>query len=110
MTVTSAGFKNFVRQGIVVDVAQTYRVDANLEVGSQTESVTVTEAAPLLKTDSGELSRADWRPLSVFIRICAFGRGQAVGSITSYKIVSSHMEYMSRTACSRAPLPSEPRS
>src|SRR5215469_14244616 len=56
LTASSQGFKNYVRQGITVDVAQTYRVDAALEVGTQSESVTVTEAAPLLKTDSGELS------------------------------------------------------
>jgi Carboxypeptidase regulatory-like domain len=56
LSVTAPGFKKFVRSGIVIDVAQTYRVDATLEVGAQTESVTVTEAAPLLKTDSGELS------------------------------------------------------
>src|SRR3984957_7039121 len=56
MTVTVPGFKTFVRNGLVVDVAQTYRVDVALEVGAQSESVTVTEAAPLLKTDSGELS------------------------------------------------------
>jgi hypothetical protein len=51
-----AGFKKYVRQGISVDVAQTLRIDITLEVGSATESVTVTEAAPLLKTESGELS------------------------------------------------------
>lgn len=56
MNVAAPGFKKFVRTGIIVDVAQTYRVDATLEVGAQSESVTVTEAAPLLKTDSGELS------------------------------------------------------
>ncbi|HXP84873.1 MAG TPA: TonB-dependent receptor [Bryobacteraceae bacterium] len=50
------GFKRYVRQGVLVQVAQTYRIDATLEVGSNTESVTVTEAAPLLKTESGELS------------------------------------------------------
>jgi len=32
------------------------RIDVTLEVGSNTESVTVTEAAPLLNTESGELS------------------------------------------------------
>jgi hypothetical protein len=56
MSVTVPGFKTYVRQGLVVDVAQTYRVDATLEVGSNSESVTVNESAPLLKTESGELS------------------------------------------------------
>src|SRR5437867_1869275 len=36
------GFKNYTRQGIRVNVAETYRVDVTLEVGSNTESVTVT--------------------------------------------------------------------
>src|SRR6516162_1580128 len=56
LSVTVPGFKKFVRKSIQVDVAETYRVDVVLEVGSATESVTVTEAAPLLKTESGELS------------------------------------------------------
>jgi hypothetical protein len=56
LSVTVAGFKKFVQQKITVDVAQTYRVDAVLQVGSNAESVTVTEAAPLLKTESGELA------------------------------------------------------
>src|SRR5262249_13142976 len=50
------GFKKYTRAGLQVAVAQTLRVDIPLEVGSSTESVTVTEAAPLLKTESGELS------------------------------------------------------
>src|SRR5215467_11601117 len=56
LSVSVPGFKNFVRKSITVNVAETYRVDVVLEVGSNTESVTVTEAAPLLKTESGELS------------------------------------------------------
>jgi hypothetical protein len=56
MSVTVPGFKRFVRQNIVLPVAQTLRIDATLEVGSSADSVTVTEAAPLLKTESGELS------------------------------------------------------
>ena len=56
LSVTVAGFKKYVRQSLTVGVAQTFRVDVLLEVGSNTESVTVTEAAPLLKTESGELS------------------------------------------------------
>src|ERR1700677_4367067 len=50
------GFKNFVRQNIILPVGQTVRIDARLEVGSLSDSVIVTDVAPLLKTESGELS------------------------------------------------------
>jgi len=56
LSVAVAGFKKFVRKNIIVNVAETYRVDVVLEVGSASESVTVMDAAPLLKTESGELS------------------------------------------------------
>src|SRR5437762_5654974 len=56
MSVVVPGFKRYVRQNITVQVAATLRVDITLEVGSAAESVTVNEAAPLLKTESGELS------------------------------------------------------
>lgn len=56
MTVTVAGFKKYVRQNLAVPVEQTLRIDVTLEVGLNTESVTVNEAAPLLKTESGELA------------------------------------------------------
>jgi hypothetical protein len=54
--VSVPGFKNYTRQGLTVQNAQTMRIDITLEVGAASESVTVTEAAPLLKTESGELS------------------------------------------------------
>ena len=56
MSVTVTGFKKFVRQNLTVQVAGTLRIDVRLEVGATSESVTVTEATPLLKTESGELS------------------------------------------------------
>jgi hypothetical protein len=56
LSVTAPGFKKFVREGLTVQVAVDTRVDVNLQVGQATETVTVTEAAPLLKTESGELS------------------------------------------------------
>jgi len=56
VSVNVPGFKKYVRQGIVVQVAQVLRVDVGLEVGSAAESVTVNEAVALLKTESGELS------------------------------------------------------
>ncbi len=56
LTVTVPGFKKYVRPNIVIQAAQTARIDVALQVGAASESVTVTEAAPLLKTESGELS------------------------------------------------------
>lgn len=56
LTVTVPGFKTFVRQNIFVPVATSVRIDPILEVGSATESITVSDTSPLLKTESGELS------------------------------------------------------
>jgi hypothetical protein len=49
-------FKQFLRTGITVLVAQTLRIDISLEVGAISETVTVSEDAPLLRMDSGELA------------------------------------------------------
>jgi hypothetical protein len=56
VTAEAPGFKKTTRTGVVVQVAQTLRVDIALTVGAATESVTVTAEAPLLKTESGEQS------------------------------------------------------
>ncbi len=56
LTVEVAGFKKYVRDNLTVTVAVDTRADVNLQVGNATEVVEVTEAAPLLKTESGELS------------------------------------------------------
>ncbi len=56
LSVTVGGFKKFVQRGITVAVAQTLPINVTLEVGTASESVTVTADATLLKTESGELS------------------------------------------------------
>jgi Carboxypeptidase regulatory-like domain/TonB dependent receptor len=56
ITVTSAGFKKFVQQNVQVVVATDTRKDVKLEVGAASEQVTVADTAPLLKTESGEMS------------------------------------------------------
>src|SRR5215831_19136196 len=56
LSVELPGFKKFVRQGLTVQAAQIIRIDVALEVGSNSEEVTVEADAPLLKTESGELS------------------------------------------------------
>ncbi len=58
VTATVPGFKKYIRGGLDLLAAQTYRVDISLQVGVATESVTVSESAPLLKTESGELGHA----------------------------------------------------
>jgi hypothetical protein len=56
LTATQPGFKQYARTGITVMVAQTLRIDIPLEVGNISETVSVSADAPLLKTESGELS------------------------------------------------------
>ncbi|HWF11170.1 MAG TPA: TonB-dependent receptor [Bryobacteraceae bacterium] len=56
ITISAPGFKTFVRSGVTVQVAQTLRVDATLQIGAASESVTVSAEASLLKTESGDVS------------------------------------------------------
>src|SRR5262245_14993985 len=56
LTVELPGFKKYVRQGITVLVAQTLRIDIPLEVGADTDDVTVSADAPLLRTESSDVS------------------------------------------------------
>jgi hypothetical protein len=53
---TVPGFKTLNRGPLEVGARQTLRIDGALEVGGTTESVTVTDAAPLLITESSEIS------------------------------------------------------
>ena len=52
VTVVSPGFTTLVRNGITVSVGETATVDLKLGVGKGDVTVTVTEDAPLLQTDS----------------------------------------------------------
>lgn len=54
VTAQGKGFKQFVRRGVVLDVAQTGTVDIKLELGAVTEEVTVTAEAPLLETSKAD--------------------------------------------------------
>ncbi len=57
VSVEVQGFKKFTQQGIEVQVAQTARIDAVLQIGSTSESVTVNADAPLLRTENAEQSQ-----------------------------------------------------
>lgn len=56
LSVTVPGFKKYVRENVLVQTAQTLRVDIPLEVGATTDSVTITEESSLLKTESADVS------------------------------------------------------
>jgi hypothetical protein len=56
ITVTAPGFKKENRPNVEVQASTTFRVDFALQVGTASESVTITAEAPELKTESGELS------------------------------------------------------
>src|SRR5690348_14829839 len=88
LSVTVPGFKKYVRQNLNVGVAQTFRVDVVLEVGSNTESVTVTEAAPLLKTESGELSHIVSTSTVNNLPVLSIGAGASASGIRNpYAVV-----------------------
>ena len=55
ITVTSPGFKAAVRENVGLSVAQTLTVDFTLEVGSATDSVTVSSDPPLIETGTAEI-------------------------------------------------------
>jgi hypothetical protein len=58
------GFRKSVREGVRLDVGETTTVDVTLEVGSQTEAITVTAESPLLRTETGSLGTSvDTRPI-----------------------------------------------
>jgi hypothetical protein len=75
------GFKKFVRSNLLIQVAQTVRVDVTLEVGAAGEQVTVEAAAPLLKTETGEVSHNVDMELMNKIPILTLGAGAAIGNI-----------------------------
>jgi hypothetical protein len=56
INVAVPGFKKYVLTGVTVQQLQITRVDVTLVIGSATEAVTVNDVAPLLKTETGDIS------------------------------------------------------
>jgi hypothetical protein len=56
VTVAASGFKTLMRTGLTVSAGQVLPLNLNLEVGSATESVTVSAEATLLKTETGDVA------------------------------------------------------
>ena len=56
LRVESVGFKAYVRAGIELQAGESPRIDMQLEVGSVSESVMVSGAAPLIDTETSTVS------------------------------------------------------
>lgn len=57
VTVNASGFKKFEQQNIVLTVDQTQTLNLVLAIGAQDQTVTVTDAPPLINTATSELGR-----------------------------------------------------
>jgi carboxypeptidase family protein len=57
VAVNAAGFKKSIQNGVVLEIGQTARVDASLDVGSTGDVVEVTSSVPVVNTTSPELGR-----------------------------------------------------
>ncbi len=55
ITVTQAGFKNFIADNVVLETSQIRRIDATLELGSVGSEVTVQANAAVIQTDSSKI-------------------------------------------------------
>jgi hypothetical protein len=75
LSVSVSGFKQYVRTGLTVMVAQTLRIDVQLELGSIAETVIVSADAPLLKTESSELSHVITSDLMDDLPMLSIGGG-----------------------------------
>ncbi|MEO8361084.1 MAG: carboxypeptidase regulatory-like domain-containing protein, partial [Vicinamibacteria bacterium] len=57
LQVTMPGFKNYSQTGILLEVGRNARIDATIELGALTETVSIVGDAPLVETTSATLSR-----------------------------------------------------
>jgi hypothetical protein len=57
ITVNHEGFKESVQKGIILQVAQTAKIDVTLDIGSVSEVVTVTTAPPVLDSQTSSIGQ-----------------------------------------------------
>src|SRR5579885_996948 len=82
ITVNVPGFKKFVQQNVQVIVATDTRRDVTLEVGQASDVVTVADTAPLLKTESGEMSHLVELKEAVELPLLTISGGGYTGATT----------------------------
>jgi len=81
LTTTVAGFKKYVRSNLEIPVATTVRWDIALQVGNATESITVTDTTPLLKSESGDVAHNITSDRANVLPVLTIGTGTGFGAI-----------------------------
>lgn len=100
LVVEKAGFKRAVVGSVSLEVDQTLRVDVTLQLGTQTQAVQVTAAAPMLQTDTITLGNVvttqqvnqlplDGRDFTDLVRLNA-GVSETFGTVNTAKTVDLH--------------------
>jgi hypothetical protein len=82
ISVIVPGFKKYVQSNVQVVVATDTRKDVTLELGSNAEQVTVEATAPLLKTESGEMSHVVETKDAIDLPLLTIAGGGYAGATT----------------------------
>ncbi len=89
LTVTVQGFKKYTRTVIQVNAASAVRQDVTLEVGATSESITVVDTAPALRTENAEMSTVVKSDTANQLPVLTIGTGGGFGSIRNPLAVTS---------------------
>lgn len=81
LSVSVTGFRKFVQTGIPVVEGIATRRDVQLEVGQVTDVITVTDTAPLLKTEGGDVSYRVTTSLANQLPVLDLGGAAGLGNI-----------------------------
>ena len=95
-----AGFKKFVRAGIVLETGTTSTVDVTLNVGQISDVVNVTASAPLLESESGALGQLVENKMILNMPIREPARGRAGAA--------DGQRHVQRRETAGSPFPSSP--
>jgi hypothetical protein len=83
LTVSVVGFRRFVQTNIPVIEGVATRRDVTLEVGQVSDTITVTDVAPLLKTEGGDVSYRVTTQLANQLPVLPLGGAAGLGNIRS---------------------------
>ena len=83
ITISVAGFKQYVQTGVPVVEGSATRRDVELELGAVSDVITVTDTAPLLKTEGGDVSYRVTTQIANQLPVLDLGGATGLGRIRS---------------------------